>query len=401
MAGITSTTRFHLRAAGAWAAMTGVLLAFRVGGDVTLVEGFLAAGNAALLSAPLGVMGNAWLASHLLTFSTMLSKKGLPAGISRAIGILWQIAVAGIVASQFGPVMPGLRYVSIPFALAVLGIAVFMVEARIMLGHMTKPTPLHWVHFVAAASLALSSLFIEVIPVSTFAVRFLTPLFAFGWAGAASVGLFAAGLSLESYEDMRPLWAALGGLGAMYLGNIAGPSGTIVFILGVLVFVLSLAFLLAARWDGHLNNWSERLLMAGIIAYFFSAIDPDEAAQVPVLIFLAPDFRSIQLHPVLVPGILIPAFALGGAALLAMATRRVPDKLGRVLVWGGALGIAAPTAISRLLFIDPDVRYESVFVRGLFIAGTVGAVWGFLGLASLLRPPPGDKKRRRNLKAVD
>lgn len=401
MAGITTTTRFHLRAAGVWAGLSGILFAFRVGGDVTLVDGFLAAGNAALLAAVLGVLGNAWLASHLRTFSTMLSEKGIPAGISRVISVLWQIAAAGIVVSQFGPVVSGLRYASIPFALAALGIAVFVIEARIMLGHMTKPTPLHWIHFVAAASLALSSLFIDAIPAGSFSLRFLNPLFAFGWAGAASVALFAAGLALESYEDMRPLWVALGALGGMYLGTIAGPSGTIVFIFAVLAYVLSLAFLLSARWEGHLSNWSERLLMAGVVTYFFSATDPEDPIALPIRIFLAPDFTSVPVSPVLIPGILIPAFAWGGGALLAMAGKRVPDKLGRALVWGGALGIAGPQAISRLLFMNPDQRYESIFIRSIFIAGTVGAVWGFLGLSSLLRPQRGDRGRRRKLKVVE
>lgn len=400
MRSLNSITRFHLRAGGAWAALAGMFFAFRVGGDITLVSEFLASGNAALLAAVMGLLGNAWIAAHLRAFSTMLSEKGIPVGVSNVIAIGWQVATAGVVISQFGPVFPLFKFASPPFLLALLGGGIFVIQARIMLSHRTRPTPLHWVHFVASASLALSSLFIEAVPAGEFSSRFLSPLFAFGWTGAASIALFAAGISLESYEDMRPLWVALGGLGGMLLGRAAGPSGSLVFALATLAFVLSLAFLLAARWDGQFSAWSERLLMAGVVGYFFAATEPEEAILIPALIFLVPEFQSVPLFPVLIPGILIPAFAWGGAAMLAMNGGQVREKLARIMLWVGCFGMAGPWFVTRLLFMRPDERYESFFIRGLFVAGTVGTVWGFLSLAALLRQPRKNRRQRR-LKVVD
>lgn len=402
--------RSHSRAAGVWAAVAGVLFAVRVVGEVSLIPAGFDAGEGAVVALIFGTMGNAWLASWLLSFSTLMSKRGIPVGVTRGLMYVWQFIVLAYVAIQFSAFDEIVRTNNIPWLLTIFGVAVAVLTIRTMAGRMTEPTPLHWVHVAAILSFAVSTFLLSVFIPSLngigipFGVTLGLALFVFGWMGSASIALFAAGMSLEPFENLNAVWFALGGVGAMTFGVLAGPQlGGFVYSLGLLAYIFSLAYLLKERWYGRFDNWSERLLMAGLLVLFFGIAEPIGGFGLVVFVFVG-SFNSFipSILPILVPSLMIGAYAWSAAALFKFVSTDVNDKSGRLIAWLGTLGIAAPWTIMTILHFDPFRRYDSIIVRSLFAAGELLLALGCLAVSSQLRRATGPpRRRRRHLKSVD
>lgn len=393
--------RGYLRAAGIWAGAAGILLAVRFVGDIALIPAALRCGEAAVMALVLGVMGNAWLAALLRSYSTMLSSRTIPVSLSRALLYLWQIIVVGAVASQYAGIVALLKWARPPYVITAFSLVLALAAVRAISGQMTKPTPLHWTHLAAAVSLAISTLLIDVFGYATAIVKLAIPVFTVGWVSAVGVTLFAEGMALESYEESKPIWVALGGCGAMTLGSLFGSqiSGLIYFA-GLMMYVFSLATLLRERWDGRFDTWSNRLLLAGLIAMFAGLATPQGATFVGVLIFWPGTASSVDMPaPILVPSILLIAYAWSAAALLEINGRLVSERMGRLILWPGVIGIAVPWTLMAIGHFNPIDRYGSIWIRAIFGAGTLLLVWGCLALGAQVRT--SSRRSRGRLKVVE